>query len=140
MMSRLERFLPVLLAHVAIAALLVAAGQYIEPVRVVGGSMQPAFYSGDLVLVRRGVRASPGEVVLARQPGRAAVLHRFIAEGPDGSIRLKGDANETEDFEPVNRAHLSGRAIAVIPVGALLHRWRHPQSYDTLAAQLNSRL
>jgi len=95
------------------------------PVRVGGMSMSPALVAGDLALVRRDVPVTPGAVVLAREEGHAAVLHRVRAVNADGSLVMRGDANPVDDIEPVPRAAVRGTVEAVIPVGRLIGRWRH---------------
>ena len=43
-------------------------------VEVAERSMEPALYPGDWLLVRRTRRIRPGQIVLARHPGRPALL------------------------------------------------------------------
>lgn len=95
------------------------------PVRVGGMSMSPALVAGDLALVRRDGRVTPGAIVLAREIGRAAVLHRVRLVNRDGSLATRGDANPVDDIEPVSPAAVDGTVEAVIPVGRFLQRWRH---------------
>lgn len=94
------------------------------PVRVSGGSMHPALHSGDLVFVSNGARATPGDIALIQQPGHGPVLHRVVRVGSDGALRTKGDANGTLDIEPVEPASVRGVVVGLLPVGALVERWR----------------
>lgn len=124
MRERLIGALPVALAYVLLAAVLLIAGEYLLPVRVVGGSMEPALYSGDVVLVRRNARPVPGDVVLSTPPSSAAVLHRVVGFDVGGRVRLRGDANAIEDLAPVDLEHVAGKAVVVVPLGRLMRGWR----------------
>jgi phage repressor protein C with HTH and peptisase S24 domain len=65
-----------------------------QTVRVVGPSMVPTLYDGDVVIVRHGARIRTGDVVLARfrsLPDRYVVKR---AESPDGDGWLLRSDNE----------------------------------------------
>lgn len=136
----LKRTWPGVISYALLALALFVVWTQFEPIRIVGGSMAPTLHTGDLVLVRRGAPTAHGDIVLAREPGRSAVVHRVHAVYPDGSVRLKGDANLTADLVGIDANHVTGRVVAVMPVGAVLERWRQAAAYDTLSAQQNSRL
>jgi len=85
-----------------------------------------------------GTPPRPGDVVLLRPPGRSAVLHRVVAVLSDGSVRTKGDANLVPDFEPTPAAQIEGRAVAALPVGEVLERWRGEPVCATMAIQPNT--
>lgn len=95
------------------------------PMRVAGMSMQPTLTAGDLVLVRTDLRPSLRSIVLVREPGHAAMLHRVVALNPDGTYRTRGDANPVDDIEPASPAAVQGTVVAVAPVGSFIQRWRH---------------
>lgn len=123
----------------AVAFALVWAGHtVILPVRVAGWSMHPALSVGDVVLVRLGARPVPGDVVLVRPAGRAPVLHRVVELLDNGAVRTKGDANLVADARTVPAADVLGRSVAVIPVGAIVDRWRARSACATMATQSNS--
>ncbi len=124
--------------YVALAVLVVAPLAVWEPVRVAGGSMEPALYPGDIVLVRRGAAAREGRMVLVREPGRTAVLHRVVRASGGGRWVLRGDANPIEDLNAVDDRFIAGAVDRVLPAGALLARWRSASAYAKLTAQQNS--
>lgn len=95
------------------------------PVRVAGMSMRPALTAGDLVVVRADASAVPGRIVLVREAGHAAMLHRVVAVNPDGSVRTRGDANPVEDITAAPPSAVRGVVVAVVPVGSWAQRWRH---------------
>ncbi|MGN9785797.1 S24 family peptidase [Nonomuraea sp. ZG12] len=55
-------------------------------VRVEGDSMRPALLPGDWLLVRRGARVRPGDLVVARLPGEPdrLIVKRAAWQGEDG--------------------------------------------------------
>ena len=115
---------------VNLAALTLVAGAAVwalviyEPVRVAGGSMEPALRTGDVALVRREALPHPGDIALIAQPGHGPVLHRVIGRDQIGCLRTRGDANALEDFTPTLPEHVRGTVVLVVPVGSLLERWR----------------
>ena len=112
-----------------------AAVRLLAVVRVVGESMHPALHTADVCLVRRGARVGTGDIVLYLEPGHdSAVLHRVTGRAADGYV-TRGDANPVSDFRHLAPASLRGRVIAVIPVGALLERWRGTGGGATLHNQ-----
>lgn len=124
MRKRLAGWISVAAVYGLLAGAGVTGWSYFEPVRVAGGSMEPALFAGDVVLVRRNAAVHDGDIVLVREPGHSAVLHRVLDTARDGSLRLKGDANPVPDLETVRTTYVAGRVARVIPVGALLRRWR----------------
>lgn len=89
---------------------------------VEGSSMQPTLFPGDLVVYQRaGSEFARGDVVVFRYEG-GLVVHRIVAVEPDGSFRMRGDANESSDTAPVHRDQIRGTVRGVIPLGRALHR------------------
>jgi signal peptidase len=88
-------------------------------VYVGGDSMSPTLVRGDFVLVRRnpvGVKA--GDIVLVEKQGWPfGVVHRVVSVGFDGSLRLRGDANTTPDFDPVSPESVRGVVVLTLPTG-----------------------
>mmetsp|Transcript_29000 Transcript_29000/g.40817 ORF Transcript_29000/g.40817 Transcript_29000/m.40817 type:complete len:176 (+) Transcript_29000:70-597(+) len=95
---------------------------------VLSGSMEPAFYRGDLLFLT--LDNSPirmGEIVVFKLPGRdIPIVHRVmhIHEKPDGKVDIltKGDNNQVDDrgLYPrdvlwLNREHIIGRAKGFLP-------------------------
>ena len=125
-------------AYALIAGAAYGALTQVRPVRVVGESMHPTLHAGDLALVRTSARARVGDIVLVREAGRSAVLHRVAAEGGNGSLVLRGDANPIADLEPAPSSAVAGIVWRVVPVGGLLERWKGISACATLTAQPNS--
>jgi signal peptidase len=104
----------------AIAAVWAVCGY--RAVYVGGGSMAPALWKGDLVVLRRGgAGAQVGDVVLvAKQGWPSGVLHRVRAVNADETYVLQGDANATPDRDPVPAGSVLGLAACVVPTGRVL--------------------
>jgi len=115
-----------------------AAHTVVLPVRVDGSSMEPTLTPGDIVLVALGHRPIAGDIALIRAAGHEQVLHRVVELEDWGVVRTKGDANTIPDFQAVPANEVAGRCIGVIPVGALVSRWRVQARYATMAFQPNN--
>lgn len=104
---------------IAAAAALLVARRRLVLVRVVGESMVPWAADGDRVLVLRGRRPRPGDVVVGRPPGFAAADARFVkrAERFVGTeaVWVRGDGASSVDsrsWGPVPMTDLVGVVIA----------------------------
>lgn len=87
-------------------------------VRVAERSMEPALRPGDWLLVRRTRRVRPGQVVLARHPGRPGMLivKRAARRIGDQGWWLESDnpqagAVDSRRFGPVPAALIEGRVL-----------------------------
>jgi len=124
---------------VAIALVLLGLGvtalRYWRPIRVAGGSMRPALFPGDLVIV--DVRSGVGkdQIALLQSARHGLVLHRVVSAEPDGSVRTRGDANAIGDFDATPASEVVGPVVLVAPVGALVERWRGSAACATITAQ-----
>ena len=106
---------------IAAAAAVWAACGY-RAVYVGGGSMAPALWRGDLVLVRRDASGvAQGDVVLvAKQGWPSGVLHRVLAVNTDDTLILRGDSNQVADRDPVRAESVMGVVACVVPTGRVL--------------------
>ncbi len=84
-----------------------------QRVEVHGPSMVPTLRPGDIVIVRRGVRVRPGDVVLARfrdLPGRL-VLKRAVRPEADGWWLASDNGFAGGDSETHGTADVLGRVV-----------------------------
>lgn len=90
--------------------------------------MAPALHPGDIVVYKRvGVVLARGELAVFEHRG-SLVIHRVVGVQRDGSLRTRGDANESIDLDPIGAEAIKGEVVAVLPLGrALAHvtagRW-----------------
>jgi phage repressor protein C with HTH and peptisase S24 domain len=93
-------------------------------VRVAGPSMTPTLRDGDLLLVRRGVRAAPGDVVLAMfaaLPGRYVV--KRASHEVDGRWWLTSDNPFVEgDSASHGLATVHARVLMRFPARSFIPR------------------
>ncbi|MHB1323822.1 MAG: signal peptidase I [Coriobacteriia bacterium] len=115
-------------ADVVLVTSLAVLGWTYGFVYVEGASMEPTLTPGDIAVYRRDVpEVVRGELVVFEHDG-TLVLHRVAGVLNDGSIRTRGDANESLDAVPVVDHKVRGRVVLVLPTGrgaqrlaALLH-------------------
>jgi len=105
---------------------------------VMSGSMEPAIAIGDVV-VAKPVDANAltqGRVILVDDPdhpGRLR-LHRIASLEPDGSLRLKGDANAATDSSAVWPSAVHGVGYILVPKIGLPIVWIRTGEWVKLAA------
>ena len=101
---------------------------------VLSGSMEPHLHVNDLVIVTPADRYSVGDVVVFQQNGDL-IIHRIISiDEAAGTIRTRGDANNTED-EPVALGEVKGKESFHIPfVGLLVRALKTPAGIITVLA------
>lgn len=86
-----------------------------KPFIVLSGSMEPEFYSGDLVLVKEVATDTlkVGDVISYRE-GKAVITHRIveITESTEGrKFVTKGDNNNVSDRNPVSENMVEGQYL-----------------------------
>lgn len=86
---------------------------------VLSGSMEPTFHVGSIVYVDKSVTADEievGDPITFIKNDQLMATHRVIGINPDTrEFTTKGDANNTEDLNPVPFESLVGRAEHTIP-------------------------
>ncbi|MGV8083083.1 MAG: signal peptidase I [Coriobacteriia bacterium] len=124
MRELLRRNAPSIISTAIVGIILVLALTIWTPVRVDGGSMEPALNPGDIALVHNHAAAEKGDVVLVEERGHDPYLHRVIGKADDGCLKLKGDANPIADSAGVPVSAIQGPVVAVIPFGEWAEEWR----------------
>jgi nickel-type superoxide dismutase maturation protease len=90
--------------------------QRLRRVEVVGPSMIPTLSPGDRLIVVRGGRLAPGDLVAVRDPERPSrlLVKRLSGIGPQGAL-VEGDnpaaSRDSRHFGPVPLAAVVGRAV-----------------------------
>jgi signal peptidase I len=88
-----------------------------------GTSMEPAFHTGDLALVRPAESYVPGQVVAYRSRDLGStVLHRIVERAGDGYV-LKGDNNSFLDPEHPRDEDILGALWIRVPVAGSVMGW-----------------
>ncbi|MGN0493634.1 MAG: signal peptidase I [Acutalibacteraceae bacterium] len=92
---------------------------------VISGSMSGTIEVNDLVVIRSADEYREGNIITFKE-GSSLVTHRIVGE-KDGGFITKGDANNAEDSEAVQRDDIVGRVVLVIPkIGAALEALKSP--------------
>lgn len=95
-----------------------------QPVAIVGESMAPMIRAGDVVLADPDFTPFEGSVVTYDAGDRGLITHRLRAVTERGELRLRGDANTTDDA-PVSPDDVIGVARLLVPVAASPVAWAH---------------
>jgi signal peptidase I len=126
---------------ISVGALLAALGpsRFGGPSTVLvthGNSMEPAFHSGDLAVMRRTPSYEVGDIVAYHLTPESIVLHRIV--GADGSnFIVKGDNNSWVDSMKPSGDDIVGKLWLHIPaVGGLLLQLRSPLGIGALASAI----
>lgn len=107
-----------------------------SPLVVLSGSMEPALYPGDVVIIREQAadKYRPGDVVTYLTGGNA-FTHRIVSE-ENGVFTLKGDNNNTAD-ESLTADRFEGKVILRIPkIGLAIVFLKKPQGMVLVGALL----
>jgi signal peptidase len=90
-----------------------------QPTTVMTGSMEPRLAPGDVVVSRPVPpdEVRMGKILLADDPDRPGHLrmHRYVDDGPGGTLVTKGDANPQQDSTPLERSAVHGVAFLRVP-------------------------
>lgn len=123
--------LGILLFSIAVLAsmvMVVPAVLHVKSYAVASGSMEPEMPVGSLVLVRKTEPADlkTGDIIVFASPRKDGenVTHRVTANDPERKqLTTKGDANESQDPEPVPYDRVVGRVVWHTPkAGAAVMR------------------
>ncbi len=97
----------------------------IQTYGILTGSMEPAIQTGALTFVDTGVTGAdlrPGDVAAFDIGEGRICTHRVVSVDPENqTITTKGDANATEDLNPVAFEDVFGKTVGSVPgLGAAL--------------------
>jgi signal peptidase len=101
---------------------------------VSGHSMEPTYYTGDLVLARCGA-PSVGDVIVyqPKDLGGARIIHRIVGGDPTTGWTMKGDNNPTVDpFNPGPSEVLGVARVYVPKVGLVARSLTSPFVWGSL--------
>lgn len=85
---------------------------------VISGSMEPGIRVGSICIIESTYpmeRICVGDVIAFSSDEKTWVTHRVVKILKEGQFLTKGDANETEDFSPIEKEQYKGKTIGVIP-------------------------
>ncbi|MGH9084841.1 MAG: signal peptidase I [Acidimicrobiales bacterium] len=86
---------------------------------VEGGSMEPTYEDGDLVLVQERSEYEHGDVIAFRAGGTfddpTRIIHRIVGDAPDGGFHTQGDNRDRVDPWEPGSDDIIGRAVLHVP-------------------------
>lgn len=86
---------------------------------VSGKSMEPAFHTGDLVVLLRASKYEIGDVVTYSVPEKPYtsynVVHRIIDQLPDGRFVIRGDNRDANDPWLIGNSDIHGKQVLLVP-------------------------
>ncbi|MDO8625677.1 MAG: signal peptidase I [Candidatus Diapherotrites archaeon] len=101
------------LIAVCIGSLSVALGTPRFLVTIVSGSMEPALYRGDLLVMQKTNEYKAGDILVFER-GNDIIVHRAVRETPSG-FQTKGDHNPSVDLGFVTADRIYGKSILILP-------------------------
>jgi signal peptidase I len=112
-------------------------------VMVSGVSMQPTYYTGDLVLTRKQAQYAPGDILAFRVPeGESGeggiVIHRVVGGDAESGYEMRGDNKKANDQWHPRPADVVGKAWIHIPGGSRWVEWlRQPVNLAAVIAGIS---
>ena len=115
----LEAMLVAVIAFVVFIGVGLADNPWYRIVKIEGGSMEPTFTIGDLIVVAPVPETVEPGMVLVMNMGREVVTHRVVSVAADGMVDgtfvTRGDANSVNDSWESRPVEVSGLYVATIP-------------------------
>lgn len=95
---------------------------------VLSGSMEPEFSAKDLIIgknINENTELKVGDVITFKDQ-KILTTHRIVGINEDGTYTTKGDANGTEDLEPVSKEQVVSVYKVHIPkIGILISKFHN---------------
>ena len=107
-------------------ALFALKAMHIETYTVLTGSMSPSYPVNSLVFIHADDPSTivQGDVITFAVSETACVTHRVVSSDPvNRTFTTKGDANLTNDSEPVLWDNVLGKVVFALPFGGEFFRW-----------------
>lgn len=103
------------------AVLSIALGTGSFMVTITSGSMEPALYRGDIVIIRSERDYNAGDVAAFRRSGEIYV-HRIISKNGE-SFNTKGDNSPIPDLWSIDKKDVLGRVVLTLPKVGYVNLW-----------------
>ncbi|MCL2107609.1 MAG: signal peptidase I [Oscillospiraceae bacterium] len=81
---------------------------------ITSGSMQDAIGINDIIIAREQKKYEIQDIILFEDERGSSVCHRIVGVAEGGFV-TKGDANNTQDLEPVPIKRVAGKVVVIIP-------------------------
>ena len=81
-----------------------------RPVVIMSGSMEPELQTGAVVITKQTKDIKEDDIMFFEAEDGTPVIHRCV-DIKDSEYITKGDANDKEDFEPVEKDQIYGKVV-----------------------------
>lgn len=82
-----------------------------RPVTIVSGSMEPELKTGAIVLAKKTKDIDTDDIVFFETEEGIPVVHRCIGKDENNNLITKGDASNSNDFQPVTEDRIFGKVV-----------------------------
>jgi signal peptidase len=89
-------------------------------ITIESNSMEPTFYRGDVVIVKKENNYQQGDII-AFLVDSEIYVHRIVAAGEQ--YRTKGDRNVAPDLFLVERQNILGKVVFIVPKLGYINLW-----------------
>ncbi len=111
----------------------VAMGGPMGYINVSGHSMEPTFWTGDLVLTRKQADYNVGDIVAFKADGKGMVIHRIIGGNGTDGYEMQGDNNSWVDsWNPTNDEIVGKKFVHVAGLAKKLAWFQDPARMTAL--------
>ncbi len=102
-----------------------------SPLIVMTGSMSATIEAGDMVIIHRQKAYDVNDIITFMPEDAASpTTHRIVGINDDGTFVTRGDANNTDDKDPVTGEMILGKVVSVIPKAGVFVKWvREPNGW-----------
>ena len=131
MLAKICRFISTILIMILIVIAVLLVGPRVvgyQGYAVVSGSMEPNIHVGSIVYDKEAVfdEIEEGNVITYTISGDTLVTHRVISVNTEEeTVITKGDANDTEDANPVSKDQIVGTVVYCMPYLGYLAIYAH---------------
>lgn len=87
------------------------------------GSMEPTIKTGSIILSKKMTTYKENDIITFNDFERGNITHRIVKKDKEGEFTTKGDFNETEDRNLVEKSNILGKVIFVVPFLGYLTMW-----------------
>ncbi len=101
------------------------------------GSMESTLQIGDLIVIKKTDDYKIGDIVTyIREGDKIPTTHRIVNYAGEDAFVLKGDANNSKDFDDVTKDMIIGEVVKVYPKAGLFSKWIKAEGWIYIVAIL----
>lgn len=90
---------------------------------VASGSMEETIQIGDIVVIQESNEYKIGDIITFFPLDQSVTTTHRIVKIEGDKIYTKGDANPTEDLNPISQEQIVGKVVKIVPKVGLIIEW-----------------